>query len=419
MIVLFLSFGQVRPVSAESQLRFVAWKPQPAWMWTQIIAEFERQNPGVKVVTEMGPQSSTDLHDLVGQKLRNRDPNLDVFLMDVIWPAEFASAGWALPLDRWFTPAEQKKFLAPPVLANTYRGRIYGVPLFVDAGMLYYRKDLLEKYGFAAPRLWPELVQQAQTILERENDPHLTGFSAQFKQYEGLVCNMMEYVLGNGGALWEESTLQGALDRPRAKDAVRFVRDRIIGAIAHRGVLAYQESESLALFAQGRAVFHRNWPYAWSVSNDPAVSKVAGRVGVAPLPAFAGHRSVSTLGGWQAAISRFSRQPELAWKFASFLTSERIQKRLALSMGRAPTRKELYNDAEVVSNNPQFKFQLEIFMRAVPRPRTPVYIPLSNIMQRYFSSAIAVSDSNIDQLAALAARDMNRVLDLLRTAAAP
>ena len=418
LISVLVSLSVLGSAAAETQLRFVAWKPQPPLLWTQIIAEFERRNPGAKVVTEMGPQSSTDLHDLVSQKLRNRDPNMDVFLMDVIWPAEFASAGWALPLDRWFSPAEQKRFLPAPVLANTYRGRIYGVPLFIDAGMLYYRKDLLEKYDLPAPRTWPELAGQAKAILAREGDPHLTGFSAQFKQYEGLVCNMLEYILGNGGALWEEAQLQSALDGPKSKEAVRFVRDQVIGAIAHRGVLAYQESESLALFAQGRAIFHRNWPYAWTVSNDPAVSKVAGRIGVAPLPAFAGHGSVSTLGGWQVAISRFTRQPELAWKFVSFLTAGETQKRLALFMGRAPTRTQLYEDPEILRKNPQFKFQLEIFMQAVPRPRTPVYAPLSNIMQRYFSSAIAVSDSNIDQLAALAARDMNRVLDLLRTAAA-
>jgi len=402
-------------VEAESQLRFVTWRPQPPWLWDQAIADFEAQNPGTKVVREVGPHSSTDFHDLVSQKLKNRDPAMDVFLMDVIWPAEFAAAGWALSLDRWFPVGEREKFLTAPILANTYRGQIYGVPLFTDAALLYYRKDILEKYNFSPPATWPELVRQAKTVLAYEKASHLTGFSGQFKQYEGLICNMMEYILGNGGSLWDETTVKSTLNMPKAKEAVKFVRDQIIGEISHRGVLAYQEPESLALFTQGKAIFHRNWPYAWEIATDPATSKISGRVGTAPLPAFSGQRSVTTLGGWQLAVSRFSRNPELAWKFVALMTGREMQKRIALVMGRAPTRSGLYRDPEILKKNPHFEFHFDNLMHAVPRPRTPVYVPLSNIMQRYFSSAIAVRDSHIDRLAELAARDMDRALDLIRS----
>lgn len=399
---------------APAELRFVTWRPHSPWVWDQAIADFEAQNPGIKIVREVGPHSSTEFHDLVTQKLRNRDPQMDVFFMDVIWPAEFAAAGWALPLDDFFPAGEREKFLAAPILANSYRGRVYGVPLFVDAGLLYYRRDLLAKHGFLPPRTWPELVEQAKVILAKERDPHLTGFSGQFKQYEGLICNMMEYILGNGGALWDEKGLASALHIASSKEAVRFVRDQIIWGISHRGVLAYQEPESLALFVQGKAVFHRNWPYAWEVASDPKRSKVAGQVGVVALPSFPGGKSVATLGGWQLGISRFSSQPGLAWKFIEFMTRSEMQKRIALFAGRAPARKGLYRDADVLKKNPQFRSQFEAFTRAVPRPRVPVYIPLSNIMQRYFSSAISLPDSDIDRLAGAAARDMDRVLDLLR-----
>jgi multiple sugar transport system substrate-binding protein len=383
-------------------------------VWERAVALFEAQNPGTKVALELGPHSSTEFHDLVTQKLRNRDRSLDVFFMDVVWPPEFASAGWALPLDSYFPSSEREKFLSAPILANTYQEHIYGAPVFTDAGMLYYRKDLLQKYGFSPPGTWPELVRQAKFILEQERDASLSGFSGQFKQYEGLVCNMMEYVLSNGGALIDESGLRSALAESKATEAVRFVRDRIIGEIGRKGMLAYQEPESLAVFAQGKAIFHRNWPYAWDIGNDAKQSKVSGRVGVVPLPSFPGGPSVATLGGWQLAISRFSRQPDLAWKFIAVMTGNEIQKEIALSLGRGPSRYHLYHDPDVLKKNPQFKFQYEMSKRAVPRPRTPVYAPISNIMQRYFSAAIAVRNSDVDQLAAVAARDMNRVLDLLR-----
>lgn len=413
-VIVLLGIHAAAALAQANELRFVTWKSEAPEVWNRAIAAFEKHNPGVKVISEIGPQSSTQLHDLLTQKLRNRDARLDVFLMDVIWPAEFASAGWALPLDRYFPAAEQANFLKPPMAANQYRGRIFGVPLFIDAGLLYYRKDLLEKHRLSAPRTWPELVEGAKTILAREKDPRLVGFSGQFKQYEGLVCNMMEYILGNGGALWDDKRLSSALDEPRARAAVGFVRDRIIGEISHRGVLAYEEPESLALFTQGQAIFHRNWPYAWAVANDRERSTIAGRVGMVPLPGFSVGTGAATLGGWQIGISRFSTNPELAWRFAAFMTGAEIQKRIALATGRAPTRRALYQDPDIAGKIPQLHSLLETFNQAVPRPTTPVYAPLSNIMQRYFSAALALPGTDIHSRAAIAARDMNQVLDLLR-----
>ena len=140
---------------------------------------------------------------------------------------------------------------------------------------------------------------------------------------------------------------------------------------------------------------------------------------MAPLPAFPGHEGVATLGGWQLGINRFSQQPELAWRFVEHMTSAAVQKRIGLSIGRAPTRLALYDDPELLAKLPQLRSLLEVFQRAVPRPTTPVYVPLSNIMQRYFSSVLALPETDIVGRAALAARDMNRVLDLLRDKPAP
>ena len=413
LAVLFVS-DTSQSFAQQNVLHFVTWKPEAAQVWDQAIVDFERANPGVKVVREIAPQSSTQIHDLLAQKFKNRDPRLDIFFMDAVWPAEFASAGWALPLDRYFAAVEQEKFLPATVSANRYRGRIFGVPVFIDTGLLYYRKDLLEKYAIAPPQTWNQMVQAAKTILGREQDRQLVGFSGQFKQYEGLVCNMMEYILSNGGALWDEKRMISALDQPAALQAVRFVRDHIIGEISGRGMLAYEEPESLALFTQGRAIFHRNWPYAWAIANDPASSKVAGRVGMSPLPGFAVGTGAAALGGWQLGISRYSRNPDLAWRFVAFMTGPDVQKRIALATGRAPTRTALYDDNEIAAKIPQLKSLLASFKRAVPRPTTPVYVPLSNIMQRYFSSVLALPDTDIKEQAALATRDMNRLLDFVR-----
>ncbi len=400
----------------KTTLHFVTWKPNIPEAWEEIYSIFRSEHPDIELVRETGPHSSTAFHDLLTQKLKNRSEDVDVFLMDVIWPPEFAAAGWAAPLDDMFPPSERREFLDGAVLANSYNGRIYGVPLFIDSGILYYRRDLLEKYGFSPPRTWQEMVAQAKKISSAEagRGVEIYGFSGQFKQYEGLVCDMMEYILSNGGNIINPETGKSAVAERPAVEAVRFVRDNIIGKIAPAGVLTYQEPESLDLFIQGKAVFLRNWPYAWEVSNNPRRSTIAGKVGIARLPHFPGGRSYSTLGGWQVGISSYSKNREAARTFVKFLTSERIQKLLALKAGRAPTRKKLYGDAEILRAYPHFSGMKDVFLTAYPRPRTPLYPAVSNILQRYFSRAISDPSSDIEKEARAASEEIDRVLSLAK-----
>jgi multiple sugar transport system substrate-binding protein len=412
----------------ETVVRFVTWRPNQPAVWERVYAEFAAAHPDIRLEREVGPHSSTAFHDLLTQKLKNRSTDVDVFLMDVIWPAEFAAAGWAAPLDDYFPDAERQRFFDGAVLANTWEGSVYGVPLYVGSGILYYRTDLLAEHGFEPPETWQELVEQARTIVAAQStaasadgsapagrqDAPLQGFSAQFKQYEGLVCNMMEYIAGNGGSLLDAGAEQGAVSTPAAVEAVRFVRDEIVGAIAPQGVLTYEEPESIALFVQGGAVFHRNWPYAWQVANDPQQSRIAGNVGIAKLPHFGGGDSVSTLGGWQVGISRFSENPDAAWRFVEFLTSERIQKLFAVEAALAPTRRALYDDPDVLAAQPQLADMEAVFATAHPRPRTPLYPAVSNALQRYFSRAIADPDADIEGLAGEADADIARLLSLAR-----
>ena len=413
LLVLCLSFagcGQEAKKANGQILRFYTWKPNQPEVWEEIVRIFEAEHPGVKVWREIGPHSSTSFHDLLTQKLKNRSKYLDVFLMDVVWTAEFAAAGWALALDDRFPRTEQSRYFANVIQANTYGGKIYGVPLYIDTGMLYYRKDLLAKHRLTPPKTWPELVRQAGIITAGE--PDIYGFSAQFKQYEGLICNMMEFILANRGRLIHPETGKAALADQPAREAVQFVRNQIIGKTAPAGILAYEEPESLALFVQGKAVFHRNWPYAWEAANDPSRSRVAGKVGIAPLPAFPGGASRAALGGWQLGISRYSENKELAWKFIAFLSSPRIQKFLALKASLAPTRKDIYDDRDILAVCPQFREMKRAFVSAAPRPVSPLYPALSNVMQRYFSRALSGAAADINRESLAVAAEMEQLLTL-------
>lgn len=396
-------------------LHFVSWKPDHPQVWDDAIARFEQAYPSITIKREIAPHSSTAYHDLLAQKLKNRDQSMDVFFMDVIWPSEFAAAGWALPLEHHFTSSERRKFLGATIEAGTYQGHIYGVPSRIDSGILYYRKDLLEKYGFSPPITWDELVHQAQTIVEgeRSRQPALRGYSGQFKQYEGLVCDMLEFVGSHNGSFLTEDGSQSTLASSNAMEAVKFVREQIIQQLATPAVLTYQEPESLAVFVQGKAVFHRNWPYAWGLSNDPRHSKIVGNVGVTTLPHFENGKNVSALGGWLYGISAYSQHPDEAWTFIEFMTSPEMQKYFALHASLAPSRKALYSDSEILEAHPQYKDLFQVFQTARPRPRTPIYPIVSHIWQRYFSRVLAFPETDILEEAKEADRQINQFLQLI------
>ncbi len=410
------SAGQARNADpAPRTLHFVTWKADRPDAWDEAIQRFERAYPHIRVTRDIAPHSSTAYHDLLTQKLKNRDISLDVFFMDVIWPAEFASAGWALPLDDYFPPREREKFLPATIDAGLYQQRIYGVPSRIDSGMLYYRKDLLDQYGFSPPTTWNELVRQAHTILEGEQatQPLLRGYSGQFQQYEGLVCDMLEFVGSHNGALLTKDGTRSNLAAPESVQAVRFVREQIIQQLATPAALTYQESESLAVFVQGKAVFHRNWPYAWGLVNDPQHSKIVGAVGVTTLPHVSHGKSVSALGGWLYGISAYSQHPDDAWAFIAFMTSPDLQKHFAIHASLAPSRLALYSDPEILRANPQYKDWLPVFHTARPRPRTPIYPIVSHILQRYFSRVLAFPATDIVEEAREADRRINGFLNLV------
>jgi len=355
-------------------VHFVMWKPHQPEAWDRLLADFRSRHPKIRVEVEVGPHSATELHTLLVTKLRNRDESLDAFLLDVVWPTEFAKAGYLEPVDDVVSPEERKEFFPGTVEACTVEGRLMAVPFNIDAGVLYYRKDLLESRGLAPPVTWKELAAQAERIVKEEARPGLVGYTAQFDRYEGLVCNLLEIVASNGGSLLD-------LDDPRTREAIAFVRDRLIGRISPRAVLNQREPQSRAAFLQGEAVFHRNWPSTWAIANDPKQSAVAGRVGMAPLPAFEGGRTVSCLGGWQLGVAAHSGRKGAAKAFVRFLASYEGQRNLTLQTSQTHSRMRVMRDREVVARYPHFAELRPILESAVPRPKLANYHEESDRLQ--------------------------------------
>lgn len=360
----------------------IAGDPEPL---KRLLNRFEEENPGIKVKDETLPASTDEQHQFYVINLESKSSDFDVLSMDVIWVPEFARAGWLKGLSHLLPEEERKNFFAGPIEAVTHKDNIYAIPWYIDAGLLYYRKDLLKKYNFSPPDTWQELVEISQKIISREE--RLYGYLWQGKQYEGLVCNVLEFFWGNGGEILRKG--ESVINNRENNYALRFMRDLIIKyKISPPLVTTSIEEQTRHIFGNGRALFMRNWPYAWNIFEKEG-SPVKGKVGVSHLPSFPGKNSVSTLGGWQLGINRCSRYPEEAEKLIKFLTSPEAQKTLALTIGYKPTRKSLYYDNDLIREQPFMANLAEVFDKARPRPVTPYYLMITQVMQPEFSAALS------------------------------
>jgi multiple sugar transport system substrate-binding protein len=357
---------------------------EPA-QFRKLLDRFEQENPGIRVQDETLPASTDEQHQFYVVNLDSRSSDFDVLSLDVIWVPEFARAGWLRDVTGVLAKGEEHAFFPGPIESVTYDGRLFAVPWYIDAGLLYYRKDLLKRYNRPVPKTWQELVKTAQAITAQQKDMY--GFIWQGKQYEGLVCNVLEFLWSNGGGVLKNG--KPIIDSPQNVQALTFTRDLIVKyGVTPPLVTTSIEEPTRTIFGSGRALFMRNWPYAWNIF-ERAGSVVRGKVGVAALPSFPGHRSAAALGGWQLGVNRYSRHPEAAEKLVRFLVSPAAQKDLALSVGYKPTRTTLYKDPDLLREQPFVASLYRIFMTARPRPVTPYYMMMTQVMQPEFSAVVS------------------------------
>jgi multiple sugar transport system substrate-binding protein len=351
-----------------------------------LLRRFEAEHPGIRIKDEVLPASTDQQHQFYVTNLESHASDFDVLSMDVIWVQEFARAGWVRDLSHLLPVQDRDQFFPGPMEAVTFEGKVFAIPWYIDAGLLYYRKDFLDKYGFDPPKTWEELVATAQAILAGEKDPQLRGFIWQGKQYEGLICNVLEYIWSAGGEVLDRDS-RVMLNHPQARMALGFMRSLIVQGVSSPMVTTADEETTRRVFGEGRAIFLRNWPYAWNLFEKEG-SKVRGKVGISPLPSFAGFHPASTLGGWQLGVNRYSRYPKEGEALIRFLTSRNIQRWMAIEIGYKPTRKSLYQDEELHAAQPFITQLYDVFLLARPRPVSPYYLMLSQVMQPEFSAAL-------------------------------
>jgi len=326
--------------------------------------------------------------------------NPDVFLLDVAWLGLFTASGWLEPLG---SDIDQRPFFTRVLqLVDIYEGKLMALPVYLDGGLLYYRKDLFEKFDLPSPpKTWDELLSYARTVQSkmRKINPDFYGFVWQGAQYEGLVCNFLEFAGSNGGFISHGGRI--CLNTPENRRALAFMHDliRTHGISPPSTYTEMKEEETRTFFQAGNALFERNWPYAWALHQGPE-SEVRGKIAVAPLPAPRNGESVSTLGGWHIGISKFSDVRPRALRLVEFITSYETQKRLLLRLGWNPGRKDLYSDPEVLETAPHLRQLRAVFQNARPRPILPYYNQISKIVQPRINGVMAGKYTPEEALAA-------------------
>ena len=293
-------------------------------------------------------------------------------------------------LSQYFTPNETGEFFPRIIENNTVKGKLVAIPFFTDAGLLYYRTDLLEKYGFKnPPNTWSELTQMAQKIQDGERNggaKDFYGFLFQGSAYEGLTCNGLEWLASSGAGHIVESDGKVSINNPQTKSVLEMVKGWV-GTISPTGVTTYQEEQSRNAFQEGHAAFLRNWPYVYALANSEG-SPVKGHVDVTYLPQGDGPNAshAATLGGWQLMLSAYSKNKDAAVKLVKYMVSSETQKENAIKLSRLPTRPALYEDKEVLAAEPWFSSLLPVFKNAVARPSTATGANYNRVSTDFFQT---------------------------------
>jgi trehalose/maltose transport system substrate-binding protein len=331
------------------------------------------------------PASTTDQFAQYRLWLAAGTSDIDLFQTDVIWAPQLA--------EHFVDLTEVGKDIAatnfPSIIeSQTVNGKLVALPIFTDAPALYYRTDLLEKYGAAVPTTWAEMTATAQMIQDKERaegKADLWGFVWQGNAYEGLTCNALEWVKSFGGGQIVEPDGTVSINNPQAIAALDAVKGWV-GTISPEGVLAYQEEEARGVWQTGNAVFMRNWPYAYGLGNGDD-SAVKGLFDVAPLPTGGGdNQSAATLGGWNVAVSKYSDNQEAAISLALYLAGPEAQKQRAINETNLPTIMSLYDDPEIAAAAPIIPRWKDVFLAAVPRPSAPTKGNYNEVSAKFWSA---------------------------------
>jgi trehalose/maltose transport system substrate-binding protein len=353
--------------------------------WTKALAQEWAQKTGNTVDYISRPNDATQTLQMFQQYWAAKSGDVDVYMIDVIWPG--IAAPHAVDLKKYFKDDDIKANFPRIIENNTVKGKLVAIPFFTDAGVLYYRTDLLEKYGYKEPpKTWEELAEMAKKIQDgerKEGKTDFQGFVFQGKASESVTCNAIEWIYSYGGGTIIDPNGKVTINNPNAIKALDVAKSWV-GTISPKGVVSYGEEEARNIWQAGSAAFMRNWPYAYALGQDPK-SPISGKFAATVLPkGGADGKNAACLGGWNLMVSAYSKNPDVAADLVRYLVSPEAQKKRAIDLSQLPTRPEVYTDPDVLAKNPWFKNAVEILNNAIARPSTVTGANYNQVSTAFF-----------------------------------
>jgi len=377
-----------RHAQAASPVTLIFWNgPDTTGTVPKLIANFNKMEAGkIKVILQEQSNDTGQYFVNIQRTMRAGNATPDVFAGDVIWPSQLAAQNLILPVDKYFAKSAQSQYIAGTIQDVQYKGHTYGAPWFTDFGLIYYRKDILSKYHMTPPTTWQALQNDAKMLVAKHAVKE--GFVFQGSQYEGLVCNALEFVNSAGGRVFGPTATSTV---SQAAQGLATMRSMITSGASPAAVTAYKEAETANDFTNGQAAFARNWPYMWALAQG-AGSKVVGNVGVLPMLHEPGKVGYSTLGGWWLGINKSTAHADASWMFINYLIASGQEQYYAINGGHAVAMRSANSAAAVVKVNPWLKTVAPV-LEILPRPTSPVYGDVSLKMQVEFHNVLTGSTS--------------------------
>jgi multiple sugar transport system substrate-binding protein len=358
-----------------------------------VIDNFNKANPNANVKLLELPEAADEQRRLQIQRLRAKNTECDVLGADVIWIPEYAGQGWLKDVTDYISQ-NGDKFIKSTVDTTELDGKNYAVPFNSNAGFIYYRTDEVQE----APKDWETLYQEAQ----KGNGVVYQGF-----RYEGLTVNFLELLYSAGGSVLSDDGKEATADSQEVKDVLTFMADGIKDGAAPKAVTTYKEEESRRAFESGNATFMRNWPYAYALGKD---SNIADKFDIATFPGYGGNPGAGVIGGYDLAISAYSKNPEGALAFIEFATNAEQQKIMATEASLPPTLAEVYDDPAVKKAMPFAADLRTAIEQAQPRPVSPVYPLISEAIYNNVFAALQ-GDMSADEAASKMNDEIQKALE--------
>ncbi|MFF8960717.1 ABC transporter substrate-binding protein [Streptomyces sp. NPDC014894] len=359
-----------------------------------VLDGWNREHPAERVRLVELPEAADEVHAQMQDSLRAGSDRFDVLNIDVAWTAEFAGRGWISPVDPRGLPLGQ---LLPSVVETaTYDGRLYAVPYVTNAGLLFYRKDLLARAGERPPRTWDELARLAAKLSRAYG---MDGYAGQFLPYEGLTVNVTEAIQSAGGSLVSEDGRRVTVNSPEALEGLSFLVRGVREGWIPRKALGYKEENSRLAFQDGELLFLRNWPYVHTMASQPG-SSVAGKFAAAPLPG-PGGPGTGVLGGSNLAVNSHSEHPDSAADLMAYLLSEPVQRRVLTEGALPPVWASLYEDPALIRRFPHLPALAESVSTARVRTKHVEYEQMNLAVAAVAHSALAGRVTPAEALARL------------------